>query len=391
MKILPINRQNMKPVFSGYYIEDKGVTHINAGFRTGKRYEKTINVYHSDPKNKIYYADPLEKIDDKLRESVDYIFYDDEPAFPEVEKDISTAYFYKPGPLKSYRLDYFKEAINNYKQYFYRMEMADSKSIDKYLDKLCNNVDVNDSNEKIDYYRARIADAKYNQETAARCIDIMNEATNKINYMDEIGLRIGSLNFQIQDRTKDVEKANIELNNRVELDSILKTKLDNLKERQKNYSNQFNLLNAAKTETEKGIKFTENTLSYNKEHLPHYKSSFSYTEFLALPQAADGYNAAKKELESERKNEDKEIVFIKSQLENVEKRIEKYTAQFNENKIFVKKISDYKIELPKILESLQKELKQKTDEYYKVQAELIPYFDKLKNYFYSRGLKQVKY
>ena len=396
MKLLPIGRFSSKPVFSGYTVEDSTPygyprTHLDAALRTNKRYEKTLGTFHDDAKNKIYYADPLESIDDGLREKVDYIFYDDEPAFPDINNEVSKAYFNEPKPYSTWKIDTYKKSIDDYKQYFYRMEMADSKFVGLYTDKLYNNVDVNDSKEKIDYYNARIADSKYNQETAAGCIGFLEEASGKIDYKNNVGIKVASLSYEIKQRSEELPKAEKELEQRMQLENILSKRLNNLEKRKKAYLEQLQLVKEAQAETLSGINATQEALNYNKEYLPKFGSFFSYTDFLALPLAEEGYKNANLRLKIDSGKEEKEQTFINAQLEDIKKSIEKYTVQKAENKVFLKKITDYKEQLPKIIADLKTELNQKSEEYKKLQAELIPYFDKLKNYFYSRGLRQVKY
>ena len=396
MKILPINRYSKRPVFSGYVVEDRAPygyprTHLDAALRTGRRYQKTLESFHDDVKNKIYYADPLEKITDALREQVDYIFYDDEPPFPDIEKDVSKVYFSEPNYPTGYDISSYQEKVNNYREYFYRMEMADSKFVGDYTQKLWHNIDVNDSKEKIDYYNARIADSKYNQETATGCVSIMEEAKGKLSYKSQISRQIWSLGDNIKERKKDVVKADKELEHRNQFNTLLETKLGNLKKRQKTYDAQLKLLNSAEKITENGLTSTENIINYNRENLPYSGSFFTYTEFLARPEAEIGYRTANEHLKNDKINDKKELNFIQSKIEEIKNSIESYTTQIAENEVYIKKISDYKIELPKIIKSLEDNLKNKQDEYKKVQAELIPYFDKLKNYFFSRGLRQVKY
>ena len=396
MKLLPVSRFSSKPVFSGYTVEDKSYsgypeTHLSAAMRTNRRYEKTLGTFHDDAKNRIYYADPLEHINDELRENVDYIFYDDEPAFPDINNEVSKAYFSEHKPFGMSEFDTYKKAIDDYKQYFYRMEMADSKFVRYYAEKPENKVNAQDFKEKIDYYNARIADSKYNQETAAGCIGILDEAEGKIDYKNKLEGNIAGLSHAITQRSKEIPKTEKELEQRTQLENILSKRLKNLDKRRKIYVEQLKLVREAQAETLLGINTTQKALDYNIEHLPYLGSFFSNTDFLARPQAEEGYKNANQRLKIDSEKEKKEQIFINSQLEDIKKSIEKYTAQYEENKVFLKKITDYKLQLPKIISDLKTELNQKNEEYSKLQAELITYFDKLKNYFYNRGLRQVKY
>ena len=88
-----------------------------------------------------YFADPLEPISDAIKEKADYIVYDNEPAYPEIN-EVSKNYF--GTQRKNYRDD-FEEV----RQYYYRREMGG------FADK---------------------ADAKYQQWQAAECTRMYDNA-----------------------------------------------------------------------------------------------------------------------------------------------------------------------------------------------------------------------
>ena len=75
MRISPIKSSTnfSKPAFKGYMVEEKGhyygtpETHKWAAEHTGRRMEKTLDSFHKNITGKIYYADPLEKVNDNLR------------------------------------------------------------------------------------------------------------------------------------------------------------------------------------------------------------------------------------------------------------------------------------------------------------------------------------
>ena len=72
------------------------------------------------------------------------------------------------------------------------------------------------------------------------------------------------------------------------------------------------------------------------------------------------------------------------------KSIGEFTKRAEENQVYIKKISDYIKALPKIIADKNNDLAKNNQQFEKVKADLIPYFDKLKNYFYSRGLKTIR-
>ena len=80
-------------------------------------------------------------------------------------------------------------------------------------------------------------------------------------------------------------------------------------------------------------------------------------------------------------------------IENIEKltkSISEFTERTEKNQAYIKKISDYIKALPQIIADKNKDLANHNQQFEKVKADLIPYFDKLKNYFYSRGLRTIR-
>ena len=394
MKILPINRYENKPVFKGYVVEDHNCgnttypqTNLYALERSGKRYDKTLGSYHPNPTYKIYYADPLEKITDKHRELYDYIAYDDEPRFPDINTEVSKSYFTEPYPYTQYKIEQYAKQMDEYKAYFYRMEMADRKHAGDYYNNLMHGINPEDSKEKLDYYNARINDAKYNQETVGNSLNIMNEAKEPINKKNDLGSKVYYLARDIERTKLEIPKADKEIKQRIKLESILDNEIKSLQERQTTYSNLLKLLLATQEETQEGLEFTKLAAEYNDRNLPYNESNKN----LSKPIAVDSYLNAHQRLDIAGKDEMEEIDAIESKLSKVVLNLEKFTAQQQENKNILSDIKQYRKNLPLIIENLEKEFKQKTAEFEKAKADLIPLFDKLKNYFQSRGLKQIRY
>ena len=173
MRISPIKSSTnfSKPAFKGYIVEDKSpylfeepVTHRTAATYTGRRIEKTLGGFHNNITGKIYYTDPLEKVNDNLREMVDYVVYDEEPKFPDINHEVSKLYFGTDGDKWG-----MERRFKASKDYFYRLEMADSKTVGEYEQKVWNNIDKENSRRNAEYFKAHVNDAKYNQETIANC------------------------------------------------------------------------------------------------------------------------------------------------------------------------------------------------------------------------------
>lgn len=131
MKVSPIktvttnqeNQQN-KVAFKGkteiYYGNKQhfinGFAH-SPNWHSNSTVEQTLDSYHADRKGKIYFADPMEPISDAKKMEVDFVIYDNEPAYPDVNEEISKNYF------GTERVNYRKN-FENIRDYFYRREQG---------------------------------------------------------------------------------------------------------------------------------------------------------------------------------------------------------------------------------------------------------------------------
>ena len=93
------------------------------------------------PTNRVYFAYPMEQVPFHIQKSVDYVIYDNEPAYPKLE-DIKENY------LGRKRVN-FREQFEIIRDYFYRREMGGY---------------------------ANVEEAKDGQRKAAICIDMYNQA-----------------------------------------------------------------------------------------------------------------------------------------------------------------------------------------------------------------------
>ena len=74
----------------------------------------------------------------------------------------------------------------------------------------------------------------------------------------------------------------------------------------------------------------------------------------------------------------------------IENELNEKQKKLDENKALIKKISDYANELPEIISKQKAKVEFYTKQFEQAKADIIPYFDKLKNYFNSRGIKVIR-
>ena len=345
MKISQIRNctNNSQSVFKGYIVKDntyynEPTTHSKAAYATGRPVERTLGSFHLDRTGKIYYADPLEKISDGIREQVDYVVYDNEPRVPDINREVSKLYFEPSSGAEEAK--YLKQ-LNDAREYFYRLEMADSKTVGHYEKQVWSNVDKENSRAKADYFKAHVNDAKYNQETLAVSENILNESSDLRYQKDSLHSEIQNIKETMKQKNEKLSADIEELHRRKETDLNLKAKIQYLSERESLYKKLQSNINKSEFAKENEVYVNE------KKHID------------------TGVKSVQRQLELCRKN-------------------------LAENTTLLNKVADSVKNLPNVIKDLSNKLVDKNKAFEKAKADLIPYFDKLKNYFYSRGLKTIK-
>ena len=281
MRISPIKSSTnfSKPAFKGYIVEDKSpylfeepVTHRTAATHTGRRIEKTLGGFHNNITGKIYYTDPLEKVNDNLREMVDYVVYDDEPKFPDINHEVSKLYFGTDGDKWE-----IQKRFKDSKDYFYRLEMADSKTVGEYEQKAWNDFDRENSRRNAEYFKAHVNDAKYNQETIANCEAILKESDGLRYKKDRLAYEIGNIKESIKHSEADIPRAEMELNHRTEIDKMLTEKVKNLQERKNNYTKILEQLEKNKTNDAATLNSLDKLAQINSEGHEEIDRTKTYT------------------------------------------------------------------------------------------------------------------
>lgn len=89
----------------------------NSYWQKNSSVEDTLGSFRNSTSGKVYFADPLEKVSDAIKESVDYVVYDNEPSYPDVNEEVSKNYF---GTLRKN----FKNDFEDVRMYYYRREMG---------------------------------------------------------------------------------------------------------------------------------------------------------------------------------------------------------------------------------------------------------------------------
>ncbi len=289
--------------------------------------EKTLGSFHTKSTGQVYFANPKEIVNDYLRSKHDYIVYDNEPSYPDVNKEVSRNYF--GTERKNYGQDY-----QEIYEYYKRLENADWKTLDEI--KHDNNMPFDTKREKAAYYEHRIDESKYQEDQAKTCKRIYEEGN---------GLRTEK--EYLEDKNSDNERRIKELNNKKN-----KNEIEIANERQRNV-------------------YRRRYLETLGERVQKYEELKKYTE-----SCIDTAKGEKEELID---------LLLKRTREK-----EKLTADLimGENKI--SQLSKENQEVPALIKNLQNAIVKNNTQIADIKAKLIPIFDKLKNYYASQGIKIIK-
>ena len=184
----------------------------------------------------------------------------------------------------------------------------------------------------------------------------------------------------------------MELNNRTEIDKMLTEKIKNLQERKNNYTKILEQMEKNENNDAATQKSLDKLAKIKSEghHEINRTKIFTYNDFISESEASKNFNETKSIFEKNMPKEASEKNVVIENIEKLTKSIGEFTKKAEENQAYIKKISDYIKALPKIIAERNNDLVKNTQEFEKVKADLIPYFDKLKNYFYSRGLRTIR-
>jgi hypothetical protein len=369
MKILPIN----KTAFYGRtvsYRSSAGSDGIKMlqGFYPDSTIEKTLGVSHKVPRNSVYFADPMEFVSNDMKYNVDYVVYDNEPAYPAIE-DIGKNY------LDKNRTNY-REKFERVRDYFYRREMGGHAN----------------SNE-----------AKYQQWQAAECIRLYDKAGD-LRYKKETA----------EDELKDIQKEKLSIcagiaNTRRELDAQMQLKcsvelhlknLEKIREqgifddlfKLRAMTNEKVLYSVADARVKDALhkkqmrEALENTAYYNEgiEAYPYDKIKWGkYTDTVRV------YASIKEQMEK--------AYCIGPQIGNncrhktcINETIKAFEGILADNATLIDEMTSYIDELSGKINSFDEKVIQKESFIESCKEKLAPLFEELKAYYLKQGIKAVK-
>ena len=210
-------------------------------FHSNSSVEENLGKYHSNKTGKIYFADPMEPVSNELKHEADYIVYDNEPAYPDVNNEISKNYF------GTERVNY-REQFENIRDYFYRREQAG------WADK---------------------AEAQYQQWQAAECINLYDKAGDLRYQKETLEDEVSNANDKIKQTENSISLTKDLITEKEAVLKSIEQKIPDLEAKEnayKTFKSEIDKDNGLNTEAEKdfvaiGLASVTAILANNKELL----------------------------------------------------------------------------------------------------------------------------
>lgn len=369
MKVLPVSVS----VFRGREVPyssvngEEGLKKLK-GYYKNSSVEKTLGKDHSYPKNKAYFADPMEPITQNLKDRVDFVVYDNEPSYPKIE-DVKKNY------LETNRTDYRKQ-FEEVREYYYRREMGRFDDVNK---------------------------SKYQQWQAAECTGLYDKAGDlrykKETAEDEVNL----LKAERAELQKGIESTQKELKTQKLLNNTLESHIKNLKAMSKPYNviNDISgkgadvehiLYTAANTRVkyakaqEEYIKQLENSDYYNNGKEAYSQDASKYAKY---ENTTKTYEAVQKNME-DAFNIGKTKNSLKKQADLLQKTISNFETTIKENVKTISEMQQYITGLKTKVAETDSKIKEKTSYINECKEKLKPLFEELANFYKKQGIKIIK-
>lgn len=352
MRILPVNNNLVKTSFSGRYVTIRNGSDLGVlpEWHKNSSVETTLGAYHDEPKNKVYFASPMEPIGDNIKENVDKVIYDNEPSYPDVNKEVSRNYF--GNERKDYKKD-FEEV----REYYYRREMGGFANVDE---------------------------AKYQQWQAAECSRLYDKGGH-LRYVKEKSEDIVKAHIEYNEANyKDLQAVNDELKNQENLRAKLEEHIENLNKMQKPYV-------AVKLAAESGVEKELSLRDSAKTGILGIKDKIKSNN-----REKDTWEVVSKVYDEVQERQNDEYTLKSASERALEERnilkatVAKYTTLKTKCEGAINMLTKKSDSIKKTIEDTNIDIKKHRAIIEDCKAKLIPIFDELKNFYAKQGIKVIK-
>lgn len=335
----------------------------NSYWQKNSSIEEALGTYHNNKTGKVYFADPMEYVSDRIKDSVDYIVYDNEPSYPDVNKEVRENY------LGRLRKD-FKKDFEEIRNYYYRREMGGFANVDE---------------------------AKYQQAQAAHCGALYDKAGD-LRYRKEICEdELTALVEKNEKISQGILSSEKELANERKLLLGIDTQIVNLKKVQNNYMNISKIMQEGLSNENQVKSIANDRMSdfvkdlhnaFMRAKYPDKKESKQKNAYEKYNIENRPYTAAKETIDngyrfSEQSGVNKEIVKLNQTIHNC-----KVTKKITEDTIsnIQSYIESLKQESAKLVQNIADKNRLISD----IKTKLEPMFGELKNFYVTQGIKVIR-
>lgn len=246
MKIAPISNSTINPVkkapsFQGVTTDYKvylGKDDLknNSYWHKNSSVENAVGAFHANYTGKAYFAAPMEYVGDAIKDKVDFVVYDNEPAYPAL-REVKENY---TGEL---RKD-FKKDFEEVREYFYRREMGGF---------------------------ANVEEAKARQTEAAELTGFYDRAGDARYRKETLEDNVAKLNTQISEKEKEIKTLGESLNETIAHKEILEQKHENYVQKDVKYGELKKLAAQTIDKDKNEVDFVNSQINKMKEKIAECK------------------------------------------------------------------------------------------------------------------------
>lgn len=372
MKISPINFSITKPNFKGEfcYNYNESTLKQNPLWNTNSSSEETLGSYHANKTNLAYFASPMEPISDSIKEKADFIVYDNEPTYPDIN-EVRENYL---GTLRKN----FKNFFEDVRLYFYRREMGGF---------------------------ANKQDAQYRQWQAAECTR-MYDAAGDLRYKKETAENtIKNLELDKYKKSTDLNISERELAAQEQMQERIDKHIETLRKLEQPYQELGTILDEEGIKNEQEMYETSSKRKgpepVDEEYLEELKNTAYYWEGYSecpddTPYSASDYENTTLTYSDINRARDNGFKLseanpeIKKQHEKLVETIGVFTMISTICTTNITKIKAHIESLKNSIANTDRQIASQTTFIEDCKAKLTPLFNELKNFYTKHGLKGLK-
>ena len=369
MRISSINVQSFRGR-EEYYPSTGGEEGLKrlSGYYPASSVEKTLGKDHSFPKNKVYFADPMEKVTQRIKDNVDFVVYDNEPSYPTLD-EVRRNY------LENNRTNYRKQ-FEDIREYYYRRQMGG---------------------------HAKIDEAQYQQWQAAKCTGLYDKAGDMRYKKEKAEDELKNFKSEKSHLQSGIQNTNKELEAQKELKTLIETHVKNLKSMKKPYED-LNKIIEKSVKNENAMYLSANKRVEDAKRQQEYLEELQNTAYYNEGREAYPYDGLKygkygdttktyEEVQSSMEKYfsiDKADKKLSKQANSLDKTIAKFENILKISGENISEMQNYVAKLTEESNKIDSKIKSTSNFIEECKSKLEPLFEELAKFYKEQGIKVIK-